>query len=223
MDRFWKIVFVIAVLVAAYVAWEKRSFDNERRGRVRQLAGLLKREDFEMNSPPDVGQQNFFKSLALAYVLRQPERARLLGFAQSRDVRWYLDEANAMNGFENAEARMVSEAVLEGLEECEAAGVFDDPGNLEAMGQGRPPTLVKGPFAGEKFRIDYRITPLAAVELHNHPANFIPVPATVWALRPDRLDPSAMSFAHDLRDARLLEPAVIRRIEETWKSAQKNN
>jgi hypothetical protein len=223
MDKFWKIVFIIAVLVAAYATWEKRNSDHQQRSRVRQLAALLKREDFQVNTPPEVMQQNFFKLLAMLHVLDRPERGHFLAFSQPRDTRWYLDEAAALNEFDEAEARLIADSIQEAMAECATTGVFEDPGNLEVMEQGKPATLVKGPFAGEKFRIGFRVTPVAAAEVLNHPANFVLLPATVWALQPDKLGQTSMSFVHDLRDAHLLEPAAVRRIDEAWKAAQKNN
>lgn len=223
MQHFWKVLFLLAVLVALYITFERRSTNSARRVRVRQLASLLERSDFDVKLPPAIVHGEFFKTLALLHTSAQPEPSGLFFSGQSKTAEWYLTEALTAAGYADVEQRLLVESFQEALADCEAAGVFDDTGNIAGLEEGRSPTLMKGPFAGERWKVGFRISPVAAIEVQNHPANFKLLPATVWALQPDRLDQPAMQVARDFRDARLLEPVAMRRIDELWKSSQKNN
>jgi hypothetical protein len=223
MQHLWKVFFVIALLVALYITWERHSTNSARRVRVRQLAGLLERSDFDVKLPPGIVHGEFYKALALLHTSAQPEPAGLFFSGQSKTAEWYLTEALNTAGYSDLERRLLTESFQEALADCEAAGVFEDSGNIAGLQEGRSPTLMKGPFTGERWKVGFRISPVAAVEVQNHPANFKLLPATVWALQPDRLDPQAMQTARDFRNAGVLDPKVMRRIDELWKSSQKNN
>jgi hypothetical protein len=227
MQHVWKVLFVIALLLAVYVAWERHSTNSARRVRVRQLAGMLERSDFEVKLPPAIVHGEFFKALALLHASAQPEPPGLFFSGQSKTADWYLTEALTEAGYapedHDRERRLLIASFQEALADCQSAGVFEDSGNIAGLQEGRSPTLMKGPFAGERWKVGFRISPVAAVEVQNHPANFKLLPATVWALQPDRLDQPAMEVARDFRDARIIQPAVMRRIDELWKSSQKNN
>jgi hypothetical protein len=223
MQHLWKVLFLIAVLVALYITWERRSTNAARRVRVKQLASLLERSDFDVKLPPAIVHGEFFKALALLHASAQPEPPGLFFSGQSKTAEWYLTEALTEAGYTDLEQRLLIESFQEALADCDSAGVFGDSGNVANLEEGRSPTLMKGPFAGERWKVGFRVSPVAAVEVQNHPANFKLLPATVWALQPDRLDPQAMDVARDFRDARILDPAIMRRIDEVWKSSQKNN
>ncbi|MGI8605031.1 MAG: hypothetical protein ACR2OZ_18830 [Verrucomicrobiales bacterium] len=223
MDRFWKAVCAVAILIAIYVAFEQRSAQKIRKARVQQMAALFDRGDFDVKAPQEMVHHSFYRALWLLNEFRKPEVSRLFARASAKEPAWYLEEALAAKGYGDVEKRLISLSLQEAIEDCEAAGVFADEVNAAALESGEAPVAIQGPFAGERLRIGYLVTPLAAIELINHPANLKLLPATVWALQLDRLDQTALGVARDFRDARVLDPAVMQRLEETWKTSQKNN
>ena len=109
-------------------------------------------------------------------------------------------------------AGFVSWGLLENLKIAKELGLLTPEGMAE-LKQGKPATITKGQYSGQKAEADCVIPKALCPELQNQVMNLELLPASLIRAKSDKVTERAKVFAKELYEAKLLS-------EEGWKKVQ---
>ena len=127
-----------------------------------------------------------------------------------------LDESAKLNKTAGTlYAGFLSWGLLENLKIAKELGLLTLKGMAE-LKQGKPATITKGQYAGQKAEADDVIPKAVCPELQNQVMNLELLPASLKRTKSDKVTDRARVFAKELYEAKLLS-------EEGWKKIQGSN
>ncbi len=223
MTWFWRIVFFSMVAVGLYAWLGKRNAEQQRLARGQEMADFFARQTLDFKDDSAVVEKNFFRALSFAHQYHDPKPPLHIGTPPDNGWRPLLEKTLTERSYDQDEIGLIVDSLEKGLAVCSQYRIWDDPASIDSLDGGTSPTIESGTFAGERLRIAYRISPVIAPQARNHPANFRLVPASVWALQPDRLDLDSYRFSDRLHAARILDGDAKAAIATRWDAIQKKN
>ena len=124
-----------------------------------------------------------------------------------------LDESAKLNKAAGTPyAGFVSWGLLENLKIAKELGLLTPEGMAE-LKQGKPATITKGQYSGQKAEADGVIPKAVCPELQNQVMNLELIPASLKRAKNDKVTDRAKVFAKELYEAKLLS-------EEGWQKVQ---
>jgi hypothetical protein len=218
MNWLWRLLFVIAVGVSLWFAWDRHEKYQVRANDIQKLIRIVNsRNNTAMTSATEV-EQSFIKALALiAQYTNEPIRTDYRGRTIS-GTRTLISEVSDAVG-QNADDRaLVYSALIEALDRLEQFTGLT-PEALEALDAGQWPTITRGPFRGEKIRLGWRVSPVICPSVKNQTANLILMSESIWALQDDRICMSMMADARKFQSAGLIQPNDWTSVQFIWNEA----
>jgi hypothetical protein len=209
MEHFWKIVFVIVLLVAGYFWYDRWQSKTEGTDRMDQILTLIEENK---NLPASASGKRAGESLYRVLAL-------LRSFEKSSDesLGVMLDDmfkkAVEAERLTNDEVPVLDAAINANLKVCRELGVFEDDG-MTMMEAGRPPTIRSGPFSRDKLIIGHLVPPLIAPEAKKHFANLVLTPESVFALQNEDIDRQIFNRATTLRGIGVVNHGTLARIKK---------
>jgi hypothetical protein len=115
-----------------------------------------------------------------------------------------LDRAVSLAGYTNAaSAKLTKDALLRNLDIADKLGCLDAAG-LTEMRRGKAPTVMKGPYKGDRLSVDHIIPRAVVPELDNVIANLELMPLRANERKNAKFGDRQRALATKLRDAGLL-------------------
>ena len=111
-------------------------------------------------------------------------------------------------------AGFVSWGLLENLKIAKELGLLTPEGMAE-LKQGKPATITKGQYSGQKAEADYVIPRALCPELQNQVMNLELLPASLIRAKSDKVTDRAKVFAKELYEAKLLSEEGWERVEHS--------
>ena len=209
-EHFWKIVFVIGLLVGGYFWYDNWQKQNASENRMIALLDLVG----ENQALPDTAtiEEAGVPLLKLLVKLHHYEK-----YENVKDARDLLDtvfeRAVAEQRIDSTEVDAFRTAIIVNRKLCvEEYGVFDDPEGILMMENGRSPKVAKGAFKGDKLLVGHFVSPILAPEAKNAFANLVLTPESVFALQTDDPDSTVVRAAGRLKQIRDIGPNTLQRI-----------
>ncbi len=214
MGTFYKAVFALLIAVALGFWLLQKNEKAREETAIVGLSELMNVRPSPPAAPVEPVQKDFLRSLA--YVKEHALPLKTKG----------LDEVTTGGPddlIHKALDRIEMPAVIRGLTDtsfqeayntCERMGIFENPANLATMADGLPPTIMRGTFAGQQARVGFRLSPILSIEVKNHPANFVIVPAPLWSLQGDEWNVGQEAVARRFADAKLISPNGWAKIQD---------
>ena len=211
-EHFWKIVFVIALLVGGYMYYDRWQEKTESENRMIALLDLLE----ESKALPKAAsiEKAGVPLFKLMLQLHNYER-----YENVTDVEEMLDtifkRAVEEQRLSNEEVDPFRVAIVTNLDMCEQYGIFEDPDALLMMENGRSPKVSRGAFKGDKLLIGHFVSPTLAPDAKNTLPNLVLTPETVFGLQNDHIDRYVDHGAGRLRQIRAMSPSTYDRLMRT--------
>ena len=126
-----------------------------------------------------------------------------------------LDESAKLNKTAGTPyAGFVSWGLLENLKIAKELGLLTPEGMAE-LKQGKPATITKGQYSGQKAEADDVIPSAVCPELKNQVMNLELLPASLIRAKSDKVTDRAKVFAKELYEAKLLSQEGWKRVEHS--------
>ena len=208
MEHFWKIVFVIVILIGGYFWYDRWQAKNESERRMSQVLQLIENtKTLPKSASPERAGESLYRVLAL---LRRFETAGEVTISVLLDD--VFNRAVKEGRLTNQEVPALRSALNANLRICEELGVFESDG-VTMMEAGRAPTIRTGPFAKDKLIIGHLVPPTLAPEARSYFGNLVLTPESVFALQTDDVDRSIMRQAGNLRAIKAISHSSMYRIK----------
>lgn len=210
-EHFWKIVFVIALLIGGYFWYDNWQKQNESEGRMIAILDLIA-ENKALAEDATVEQAGvpLFKLLVMLHNYEKYENVTdLKGVIDT-----IFDRAVEEEKLDESEIDAFKAAILTNRQLCDEYGVFDDSEGIMMMENGRSPKVAKGALKGDKLLIGHLVSPLLAPEAKNSFANLVITPESVIGLQTEDPDRSVVNAAGRLRQIRAIGPSTLERIKK---------
>ncbi|MCB1096203.1 MAG: hypothetical protein KDN22_11560 [Verrucomicrobiae bacterium] len=209
-EHFWKIVFVIALLVGGYFYYDHWHKQNESENRMIAMLDLI--EENKALPEDATVEQAGAPLLKLMVNLNNYET-----YENVTNVKDLLDtifkRAVTEERVAESEQEAFKTAILENRNLCRAYGVFDDSEGILMMENGRSPKVTKGAFKGDKLIVGHFVSPMLAPEAKNSFANLVVTPESIFGMQTEEPDRSVISSAGRLREIRAIGPGTYERMK----------
>lgn len=221
MTNLFKLLGLLTLAAIVYVSWRIKDMEDSRAQRVAALADCFNRPDFSPKSPRRAARSSFLRALSTLHknLAQEPEETWYNNFRA--DAQWYLDQATAHLEINDTERTLIHNAILHAYSDARQFGVLSTSDGRQALAAGDEPRIPGGMFTGEPLRIGYRLSPVLAPEVINHPANFVLQPALAWGLQQDRLDQAGISAAQEFQRAGILSASGWETVESYRLAAER--
>ena len=209
-DHFWKIVFVIGLLVGGYFYYDRWHKQNESEKRMVVMLDLIQ-ENKELPESASVEQAGvpLFKLMVKIHNYGTYEKVTEFDELLKSIFKRAVQEERIAES--DQEAFMT--AILTNRKLCLAYGIFDGSEGILMMENGRSPKVTKGAFKGEKLIVGHFVPPMLAPEAKNSFANLVLTPESIFALQNEDPDRGIISAAGQLREIRAIAPGTLERIK----------
>jgi hypothetical protein len=209
-EHFWKIVFVIALLVGGYFYYDHWHKQNESEKRMIAMLDLIQEnKELPENASIERAGGPLFKLMVKLQNYGTYENVTDFdGLLNSIFKRAVQEERVA-----ESEQEAFKTAILTNRKLCLAYGVFDDSEGFLMMENGRSPKVNKGAFKGDKLIVGHFVPPMLAPEAKNSFANLVLTPESIFALQNEDPDRGIISAAGQLRQIRAIGPSTLERIK----------
>ncbi|MGK0189134.1 MAG: hypothetical protein ACI9R3_004951 [Verrucomicrobiales bacterium] len=211
-EHFWKIVFVIALLVGGYFWYDNWQKQNESESRMIAMLDLIG-ENKALAEDASVKEAGvpLLKLLVMLHNYEKYENVTNVG--QLLDT--IFKRAVTEERIESSEVDAFKAVIMTNNDLCTQYGVFEDSEGILMMENGRSPKVTKGALKGDKLIIGHFVSPMLAPEAKNAFANLVITPESVFALQDEIPDRSVISASGRLRQIRAIGPSTLERIKSS--------